>query len=413
MAEPTATRVTNVDRLGVCLSGGGFRASLYSLGALRYLAEAGLLQRVRVISAVSGGSIAAGMVADRWDSFEAAGGTLDAFIEQIDRPFRTTITARNLRNVWLLCALLYLLPSIVTRKNSGGVALAWTLRRFLYEHRRLAELPPGPQVILTSTDLGRGRAFRMSRDFVGSYDLGYAEPAPAKLDLGVAVASSAAFPLAFTVVHVRSAALGLPGSPPRLLSLVDGSVYDNLGLEWFQGWESGRPPSAHRPDFVIAVNAANPLEATARRYGSVRALFRDLRVQYQQTLNVRVRWMVDRLLAGRDRGVYIGIGHDPRRYTDSHGRPIDPLFYSGALPSSLVGPLARVRTDLDRFNEQEAELLSYHGYWSLHARLSVVAPELAVAVPRWSEPRYAQMSPDDEKRLLELLAASRKRRLWR
>jgi hypothetical protein len=198
-----------------------------------------------------------------------------------------------------------------------------------------------------------------------------------------------------------------------MLSLVDGSVYDNLALEWFQGWESGRPPSAHRPDFVIVVNAADPLEATARRFGSVRALFRDLRVQYQQTLNVRVRWMVDRLLAGRDRGAYIGIGHDPRRYTDSHGRPIDPSFYSGALPSSLVEPLARVRTDLDRFNEQEAELLSYHGYWSLHARLSVVAPELAVAAPQWNDPRYAQMSPDEEKRLLELLDASRKRRLRR
>lgn len=413
MAEPAATTVGNADTLGVCLSGGGFRASLYSLGALRYLAEAGLLRRVGVISAVSGGSIAAGMVADRWDSFEAAGGTLDAFIEQIDRPFRTTITARNLRNVWLLRALLYLLPSIVTRKNSGGVALGWTLGTHLYRRRRVAELPPGPQVIFTSTDLGRGRAFRISRDFVGSYDLGYAEPAPASLDLGLAVAASAAFPLALTVIHLRSAGLELPGSPPRMLSLVDGSVYDNIGLEWFQGWESGRPPSAARPGFVIVVNAAGPLETTTRRYGSVRALFRDLRVQYQQTLNVRVRWMVDRLLAGRDRGVYIGIGHDPRRYADSHGRPIDPSFYSGALPSSLVEPLARVRTDIDRFNEQEAELLSYHGYWSLHARLSVVAPELAVAAPQWNEPRYAQMSSADEKRLLELLAASRKRRLWR
>jgi NTE family protein len=413
MAEPGAAVSGTTEALGVCLSGGGFRASLYSLGALRYLAEAGLLQRVQVISAVSGGSIAAGMVADRWASFEAAGGTLDAFIDEIDRPFRTTIATRNLRNIWLLRALLYALPSILTRKNSGGVALAWTLRRYLYEHRRLAELPPGPQVIFTSTDLGHGRAFRMSRDFVGSYDLGYAAPAAAGLDLGLAVAASAAFPLSLTIIHVRSAALGLPGSPPPMLSLVDGSVYDNLGLEWFQGWESGRPPSAHRPGFVIAVNASGLLDTTTRRYGSVRALVRELQVQYQQTLNVRVRWLVDRLLAGRDRGVYIGIRHDPRRYTDSRGRPIDPSFYSGALPSTLVEPLAHLRTDLDRFNEQEAELLSYHGYWSLHARLSVVAPELAVAAPQWNEPRYAQMSPDDEKRLLELLQAGRKRRLWR
>jgi predicted acylesterase/phospholipase RssA len=33
---------------GLCLSGGGFRAALYGLGVMRYLAENGRLQRQRV-----------------------------------------------------------------------------------------------------------------------------------------------------------------------------------------------------------------------------------------------------------------------------------------------------------------------------------------------------------------------------
>jgi NTE family protein len=412
-AADLGTAAGGARRIGVCVSGGGFRASFYALGALRYLAEAELLQRVQVISAVSGGSIAAGMVADRWDSFIGAGGTVEAFLDEIDRPFRRAVTTRNLRNIWLLWALLYFLPSLFTRKGSRGVTLAWTLGRHLYTRKRLGELPAGPQVIFTSTELGRGRAFRMSRDFVGSFDLGYAAPPPARLDLGVAVAASAAFPLSFTVISVPTAELGLPGAPPQVLSLVDGGVYDNTGLEWFQGWESGRPASARRPEFVIAVNASGVLEKTTRRYGSLRALLRELNVQYQQTLNLRVRWMIDRLISGRDRGVYVGIGLDPRAYTDLQGRPIDPSFYGGALPSSLVAPLAHLRTDLDRFSPDEAELLSYHGYWSLHARLATLAPDLAVAAPRWNEPRYAQMSAAEEARLLALLQAGRKRKLWR
>lgn len=44
-------------RLGLALSGGGFRAALYHVGVVAALAEAGLLGRVEALSAVSGGSV--------------------------------------------------------------------------------------------------------------------------------------------------------------------------------------------------------------------------------------------------------------------------------------------------------------------------------------------------------------------
>ena len=44
-------------KLGLALSGGGFRASLFHLGVLAYLAERDVLRRVEVLSCVSGGSI--------------------------------------------------------------------------------------------------------------------------------------------------------------------------------------------------------------------------------------------------------------------------------------------------------------------------------------------------------------------
>lgn len=43
--------------LGLCLSGGGFRASFYHIGILIQMAELGLLRQVEVVSTVSGGSI--------------------------------------------------------------------------------------------------------------------------------------------------------------------------------------------------------------------------------------------------------------------------------------------------------------------------------------------------------------------
>src|SRR2546423_642547 len=50
---------TQHSRFGLALSGGGFRASFFHLGALRRLAELDLLRHVTDISTVSGGSIVA------------------------------------------------------------------------------------------------------------------------------------------------------------------------------------------------------------------------------------------------------------------------------------------------------------------------------------------------------------------
>src|SRR5262249_13259372 len=46
-----------VGKIGLALSGGGFRASLYHLGVLARLAESDLMRHVQVVSTVSGGSM--------------------------------------------------------------------------------------------------------------------------------------------------------------------------------------------------------------------------------------------------------------------------------------------------------------------------------------------------------------------
>lgn len=54
---PTQSSQTTRPKLGLALSGGGFRASLFHIGVLARLAELKVLPRVEVLSTVSGGSI--------------------------------------------------------------------------------------------------------------------------------------------------------------------------------------------------------------------------------------------------------------------------------------------------------------------------------------------------------------------
>jgi predicted acylesterase/phospholipase RssA len=56
-------------KIGLALSGGGFRATLYHLGLIRFLRDAGLLQQVAHITSVSGGSIMAAHLVLNWDRY--------------------------------------------------------------------------------------------------------------------------------------------------------------------------------------------------------------------------------------------------------------------------------------------------------------------------------------------------------
>jgi hypothetical protein len=154
-------------------------------------------------------------------------------------------------------------------------------------------------------------------------------------------------------------------------------------------------------DFLIVANAGGLLTRTSHPYGGLRGLWRAKDVQYSQTTKLRVRWYVDELLGGRRRGIYVALELDPRDYRLPDGTPVDPSLYDGALPTELVAPLARLRTDLDRFSPEEAGLLSYDAYWSTHTRLAALHPQLAVPAPSWRE--YADLAPEEVSRLRRLL----------
>lgn len=70
---------------GLCLSGGGYRAMLFHVGVLWRLHEMGWLRKLDRISAVSGGSITAGILATNWAGLADATST---FEDAIVHPLR-------------------------------------------------------------------------------------------------------------------------------------------------------------------------------------------------------------------------------------------------------------------------------------------------------------------------------------
>src|SRR5919108_244416 len=58
--------------IGLALSGGGFRATLFHCGAMWRLNELGHLQTLTRVSSVSGGSITAGVLGLKWAKLQQA-----------------------------------------------------------------------------------------------------------------------------------------------------------------------------------------------------------------------------------------------------------------------------------------------------------------------------------------------------
>lgn len=72
--------------IGLALSGGGFRATLFHCGALWRLNELGLLPRFDRVSSVSGGSITAGVLAVRWGTLQFSSGVATNLVPAVIEP---------------------------------------------------------------------------------------------------------------------------------------------------------------------------------------------------------------------------------------------------------------------------------------------------------------------------------------
>ena len=86
-----------MNRIGLALSGGGFRATLYHLGLTRFLRDAGILSQVTQITSVSGGSIFAAHLMLNWDRFNGSPNVFDAAASELLSVVRLDVRNRIAR----------------------------------------------------------------------------------------------------------------------------------------------------------------------------------------------------------------------------------------------------------------------------------------------------------------------------
>ena len=367
----------------LCLSGGGFRAALFHLGALRRLNDLGVLSRIAVISSVSGGSIVNGVLASRWSSFSSdSNGTFRNFDEIIGSPLRA-FCQLDLRTPLLLGHRLNPLKWFGDGRPAFTVSGNDLSRSYdaLFEDKLLADIPESssnmPRFVFCATSINTGACWHFHSGplaRMGEFYTGYS--AVNDVRLSEAVAASSAFPLAFSAFELDSARLKEvsrvdPWGTNRPLSgkrntvtleqilLTDGGVYDNLGVE----------PVWQRFKAILSSDAGRPFESVASCSQLILSrLKRVASISEEQAGAVRKRWLVEQYLSKTRVGALWAINTNVEDYPLDDARSYSPE----------VRPLfSAVRTDLDSFTEGEIACLENHGYALADAAIRSRTPHLA------------------------------------
>jgi predicted acylesterase/phospholipase RssA len=333
--------------VAVALSGGGVRALLYGLGALRAVVD-GLddHRRLRVVAGVSGGGVGAAFAASRLDLAASTRGTYD---DEVLKPAFHTITRRSVMfatwHLWaVIAALVIALLAAVAFATIGlglppwgqvmgtvamlllaVVIFGWrgaaTERAFIAtlfpSKPRLADLQDhGARLVLTATDLGSGEATYLTSRGIVSFRWG--EAPCGDLSLARAARATATFPIVFPALHLGGLRFtGGREQAPKKLALVDGGVYDNMGSEWL--FNSRRTSAG---TYLIVVNASRNLGVRGSGYGTfgvgeIRVLLREKDIQYDATTAPRRRWLHQLFTSGGADGTIVRIDGNIREWVEA------------------------------------------------------------------------------------------------
>jgi len=355
-------------KIGLALSGGGVRATVFHLGVLKRIADTPRWQDITFLSTVSGGSLCIALV------FEKAGQrwpTPQQFLEHCLPEIRRLLTTCDLQGQYE--RLLFRKPWLFLQGRASVIA------KLILEHwgitSNVSQMPDPPRWEICATCYETGKNWRFSKKRMGDYLTNYVI-AP-EFPLAEATAASAAVPGVIGPLRVETAKYrwhkyAKNSNEPTIevapiashLTLWDGGVYENLGVEaMFKPQEGLR----EEVDFLITSDASKPLGIETRRlqWGIPPYLppFRLIDVATDQVRAFRLRVIIGFLEKNQNAGVVLRLGNTVAGILKSAKKDA-PASWAGRefLSDTQVHLAAGLETTLRKLSVEEYDRLFRHGY---------------------------------------------------
>ncbi|CAG0972869.1 hypothetical protein ANAEL_01278 [Anaerolineales bacterium] len=228
--------------IGLALSGGGSRAAAFHLGCLRALDDLGLLDRIQVISTISGGSIIGAYFAytphKSFSEFDSdmcqllKKGLHKDIVLELLKP--KNLVGSNLNGLatkvdHVVSSILNKDPSLLRYPTRTDMFIDVLNRELFAGLKMSASRRNDMDVIVGACELRAGTAFRFGNRRAGDWKHG--ELKEWDVDVACAVAASAAYPILLPALDRRWRFHKDGQETYQRVLLTDGGVYDNLGLQ--------------------------------------------------------------------------------------------------------------------------------------------------------------------------------------
>ena len=223
-------------QIGLALSGGGFRASLFHLGIIRRLAAEARLTEIWRIASVSGGSITAAHLLANWEKYNSSREEFDRIADELIALTSIDLRGRIQRRLpflWLLA----IIPFLPKRwRLTPTQLLAKYYDRYLFHGLLAADVggPDRPDLLILSTNLSLPglTCFGPQSLLNVPFDQSKRSQIPTDLNpLAQIVAASSAYPAFFPPMSLSHSDVGAPeGALGREQYFTDAGIFDNLGL---------------------------------------------------------------------------------------------------------------------------------------------------------------------------------------
>jgi NTE family protein len=291
----------NGKRIGLSLSGGGYRAAAFHLGTLQKLNAMKLLDDVDVLSTISGGSITGAAFCLYKSEYPFFHSHMKERIQTKNVITQVLLSWSFIRLVLFVLAMLAFAIYMLYTPWPWAVFIVLVLivflllkfqfdifpaskevekayNKFLYENKTLKDLKPSPVLAIGSSNLQTGRHFTFSGHKMS--DSTYTQYQPPiyfnheDFPIARAVMASSCVPFAFTPITVDKKYYKDPNDYDRINpQLVDGGVYDNQGIH-----KITQHLSSYECDIIITSDAGGPLSRQISFRNTVALLIRTVDV---------------------------------------------------------------------------------------------------------------------------------------
>lgn len=390
-----------LNKKGLALSGGGFRASFFHLGTLAKLAECDLLKDIEVISTVSGGSIVGVHYylklqkllenkRDLWinqeDYINLVDELIDEFFEAVQTDIRNSVITKN----FFTNTLTKILNPFSSYSRTNKLGDLYQKRIYKKYKKYMSDLiitPKGwtdkgnpfrprfnnwnrknkvPILVINATNLNSGHNWQFQATKMGEPDymndmeidknnrfdwVRYTDKGLQKkfrkYSIGQAVACSSAVPMLFTPIVLEDLYEGYK------LSISDGGVYDNQGFSGLLSEEC---------DYIICSDASGQMDNQISSHTSIlRTNMRTIDIQMDRSRELVFEHMKKRADKGILKGfLFTHLKQNLESYEINQAHLIQRFEYK--CDKGFQQLISDVRTDLDKFSKTEAYALMYNGY---------------------------------------------------